>query len=167
MGAVLFINKWILGLFFFFPGAHPYHVSATEIEYEAKTKRLEISTKIFTDDFENILGKKYPQKIDLSNQHIRPKMNDLIDKYIKSHLVIKSDGKVLPLKLYGWEIDHEAVIVYTTAEAASFNPKAIIIENSVLYDLFEDQINIVHFIYKGQRKSSKLTYPDSKLQISF
>jgi hypothetical protein len=167
MLVVLLLNKWLLSLFLLSANTHPYHVSATEMEYDTKSKRVEISTKIFTDDFENALARLYKQKTDLSNPRLKAQMTALVNKYITTYLTLKNNDKVLPIKLYGWEIDHEAVYVYTVAEAPSFNPKGIIIENKVLYDLFDDQVNIIHFIYKGTRKSSKLVYPESKVLISF
>src|SRR6266536_6578818 len=53
-------------------GAHPFHVSTTEINHNAQDKTLEITCRIFTNDFETILKKNYPQdaahnaKVDLS-----------------------------------------------------------------------------------------------------
>ena len=167
MSVVLLLNKWLLGLFLFNANVHPYHVSATEIEYDAKSKRVEISTKIFTDDFENVLAKLYKQKTDLSNPRLKVQMTLLVNKYITTHLSLKSGDKILPVKLYDWEIDHEAVFIYTTAEAVAFNAKSIAVENNVLYDLFDDQVNIVHFIYNGNRKSTKLVYPEAKVALSF
>ncbi|WP_114791813.1 DUF6702 family protein [Niabella yanshanensis] len=167
MSVVLLLNKWLLGLFLFHANVHPYHVSATEMEYDAKSKRIEISTKIFTDDFENVLSKLYKQKTDLSNPRLKAEMTILVNKYITTHLSLKSGDKILAIKLYGWEIDHEAVYVYTIAEAGAFNIKSITVENKVLYDLFDDQVNIVHFIYKGNRKSAKLVHPDTRLSFSF
>lgn len=137
------------------------------MEYDAKNKRVEISTRIFTDDFEDALSKQYKIKVDLANESLKKQMTVLIEKYISAHLSLKSDNINLPLGLYGWEIDREAVFVYTVANAPAFNIKNIEIENTVLYDLFGDQINIVHFIYNGERKSNKLLYPQDKLKISF
>lgn len=167
MSVVLLLNKWLLGLFLMTANVHPYHVSATEMEYDAKSKRVEISTKIFTDDFENVLTRLYKQKTDLSNPKLKAQMTVLVNKYITTHLSLKTNDKTLPIKLYGWEIDHEAVYVYTIAEAPSFNAKSITVENKVLYDLFDDQVNIVHFIIKRSRKSSKLVYPEARVLISF
>ena len=167
MLVVLLLNKWLLSLFLLGANVHPYHVSATEMEYDAKAKRVEISTKIFTDDFEDILAKRYKQKIDLGDKNLRPKMTELVFKYLNSHLSIQNNGKQLPLKLYGWEIDHEAVLIYTTADVTNFNAKQITIQKTVLYDLFDDQLNIIHFIYNGKRKSTKLAYPETTAHISF
>lgn len=167
MSVILLLNKWLFSLYLLCANAHPYHVSATEMEYDAKSKRVEISTKIFTDDFEQILAKLYRQKTDLSSKALKPQMTALIDKYITTHLSLKSDNKLLPLQLFGWEIDHEAVYVYTVANAPAFNPGNITVEKTVLYDLFDDQLNIIHFIYNGRRISNKLMYPERKVQLSF
>lgn len=167
MSLAVLINKCLLGLYLLSTNVHPYHVSATEMEYDATKKRVEISSKIFTDDFEEVLYKLYREKIDLSDTAIKPRMTVLINKYIQSHLSLGTDGKVIPLKFYGWEIDHEAVYVYTIANTSAFNVKNIAVANTILYDLYTDQVSIVHFIVSGQRKSTKVTYPQKELSFSF
>lgn len=175
---VILFNKWFKKLVFVavvailtsasaINAVHPYHVSATEMEYNFKEKRIEISTKIFTDDFEAVLTKIYKVKANFSNATMKKHMDELVIKYITTHLSIRSGGKLLPVQLFGWEADQEAIIVYTTANANNFNTKNITVENTVLYDLFDDQMNIVHFLVNGQRKSAKLNYPERKLQFSF
>lgn len=174
----ILLNNWLWSFVFavlFFPGFdkkkdvefHPYHVSATEIEYDAKEKRLEISSKLFTDDFEAVLTKLYKVKSDFANKNLKPQMDELVRKYITTHLAIRTNGRLLPLQLYGWEQDSESVIVYTTAVANVFDEKNITVENTILYDQFNDQMNIIHFIIGKERKSSKLNYPERKLQLSF
>ena len=58
MAGILF--KWLLvGGILLTPSSgthHPIYVSVTEIEHNAKDKTLEISCKIFTDDFEKTLA---------------------------------------------------------------------------------------------------------------
>lgn len=165
----IFLTLIVAFLFMAFahPRFHPFHVSSSEIEYNAKADQLEISSKIFTDDFEAVLSKLYKTKADFSNKQLKPKMDELVTKYITTHLAIGSNGTFYPIKLFGWEVDHEAVYVYTTATPKNFNPKAINVENTILYDLFDDQMNIVHFIVNGSRKSSKLNYPEKKLRFVF
>ena len=41
---------------------HPFHVSVVEINHNATDKTLEISCKIFTDDFEKVLAQNYKTK---------------------------------------------------------------------------------------------------------
>lgn len=146
---------------------HPYHVSATEIEYNAVQKRLETSCRIFTDDFETVLSGLYKVKADFSDKSLKQQMDSLVKKYIITHLAIRTNGRLLPLQLFGWELDKDAVYVYTTAAATGLDPKNIAVENTILYDLFTDQINIVHFIINSNRQTNKLAYPERKLSFSF
>lgn len=164
-----FFTTFVAFLFMGFvrPRFHPFHVSSSEIEYNAKAGQLEISSKIFTDDFEAVLSKLYKTRADFSDKKLKPKMDELVTKYITTHLAVGSNGAFYELKLFGWEVDHEAVYVYTTANPKGFNPKSINVENTILYDLFDDQMNIVHFIVNGSRKSGKLNYPEKKLRFVF
>ena len=49
------------------PAPHPFHVSVVEINHNSADKNLEISCKIFTDDFERVLRQNYKTKIDIIN----------------------------------------------------------------------------------------------------
>jgi hypothetical protein len=147
-------------------GRHPLHLSATELNYNLKTSTVEISCRIFTDDFEDLLAKNYRVKTDLSAAARHKEMEVLVSKYMASHLRLSANGKVLPLSYLGFENDKEAVIVYLES-ARITGLRKIEITSTVLYDLFDDQTNIFHLNYNGRRKSSKLTYPENKLLSSF
>lgn len=175
---VILFNKWLLalmlsGLGVFDAGSkhdlavHPYHVSATEIEYNTGENRLEITSKIFTDDFENVLKKIYKTKADFADKNFKKQMDELVKRYITTHLAIRSHSTLMPMQLYGWEQQGEAVYIYTTANAAGFDAKNITVENIILYDLFDDQMNIIHFIVGKQRQSSRLNFPERKLHLKF
>jgi hypothetical protein len=186
-GSMVFsLNKWLtltyLGLFFMpggdftstfsktLPGqraeVHPFHVSVTEVNHNAAQKTLEISCKLFTDDFENILGKINKTKVDLINPASLPAMDTIVKKYITSHLSIAANGKPVTFSYLGYEHDKEAVYCYieVTNVPAVNNLR---LKNTLMYNLFDDQINIMHVIVGGNRKSTKLNYPDNETVISF
>ncbi len=80
-----FLHKWLLvGLVWFSLGAttkhHPLFISVTEIEHNAKEKSLEVSCKIFTDDFERTLRAAYKTKVDLLDAKLKPANNHLCKK---------------------------------------------------------------------------------------
>lgn len=145
---------------------HPLHVSTTEVNFNAKEKTLEISTRIFSDDFEAILIKLYKQKTDLTNPALKAQMDALIKKYMSAHLQVKANGKIVNLNYIGFEIDHEATNVYLEAEKIS-NLKSAEVSSSILYDMFDDQMSIVHLVKGSTRKSSKILYPDKSFAASF
>ncbi|RNL56876.1 DUF6702 family protein [Pedobacter jejuensis] len=145
---------------------HPLHVSTTEVNVNAKDKTLEISTRVFSDDFESVLAKIYKQKTDLSKPELKTQMDNLIKKYLLSHLQIKTNGKVVALNYIGFEQDHEATNIYLEAEKINA-PKSIDVSSTILYDMFDDQMSIVHVVNGGVRKSTKILYPDKTFTASF
>ena len=145
---------------------HPFHVSVVEIEHNAADKTLEISCKIFTDDFETILAKNYNAKVDLTNPPNKAAMDTLVKKYIYSHLSLKANGRPVSLVYVGYEIDKEAAYGYVEVDNIPSVSK-IDINNTLLYDKFDDEVNIMHVKVNGERKSNKLTYPDKEVSFSY
>ncbi len=145
---------------------HPLHVSTTEINHNATEKTLEITCRIFTDDFESILSKLYHSKADLSSPGMKTEMDSLVKKYLSSHLQIKSDGKPVTMNYLGFEKEDAAVNVYFEADKISAVKKVDVTDN-ILHDLYDDQIEIIHVIVNGNRKSTKLDYPAKNASFSF
>jgi hypothetical protein len=153
-------------------GFHPFHVSVVEINHNAADKTLEISCKLFTDDFEKVLTQNYPQdaahktKVDLINPPDKKAMDTLVKKYIKAHLSISVDGKPVNLSYVGFEHESEAIYGYVEVDNIPTVNK-IDLTNKILHDLFTDQINLMHVIVGGNRKSTKLDYPDTQASFIF
>ncbi len=172
-----FINKWLLlplipvvfvlnSGFREKGGLHPFHVSVIEISHNAAEKTLEISCKIFTDDFERTLAKNYNTKVDLINPPDKNVMDTLVKKYLYSHLSIKANGKPVVLNYIGFEVDKEAAYGYIEVSNVPSVSK-VDIGTNVMYDMFEDQVNIMHVIVNGERKSTKLNFPATEASVSF
>jgi hypothetical protein len=147
-------------------GPHPIHISVIEINHNAADKTLEISCKIFTDDFEKTLAKKYNAKVDLINPPNKAAMDSLVKKYLLSHLSIKANGKPVSFSYLGFEHEVEAVYSYIEVENIPSVSK-FDITTDVMYETFEDQMNILHVMVNGNRKSTRLNYPAKDAVISF
>lgn len=144
---------------------HPIHVSTTNIEYNKQDNKVEVICTIFTDDFEAALVKQYGKKTDLNKAEMHKAMDELVKNYVYSHLQLKTPG-ILKLNYIGFEINKEATDVYLESDKTPVFKK-IDIDDSLIYNLFDDQINIVHVIVNGVRKSEKLDYPNTKLSQEF
>ena len=77
---------------------HPFFISVTEIEHNNSEKTLEISCKIFADDFEKTLKQNNKVHIDLLNKESQLRMEPLVNNYISSHLSVIADGKNVVMK---------------------------------------------------------------------
>lgn len=145
---------------------HPLHVSTTEADYNAAEKTVEITCKLFTDDFEEALTKTSASKIDLSKPSMKAIMDKLVSAYLQKNLKIKIDGKLKALNFIGFENDREATNVYFEIENVP-SLKAVEVYNTILYDLFIDQISIIHIVKNGKRISNKLIYPKKMIAVKF
>jgi hypothetical protein len=162
MAATLF--KWLVPLLFI--GSHPIHLSTTEINHNAKEKTLEISCRIFTDDFETALTNQFKTKVDLTDEKLQTAMDSLVAKYIRNRVQLWADEKPVHYTYLGFEIDSDAVFVYLEANNI-ISVKQIRVNNSILHDLYTDQGNILHVKVGGERKSRKLDYPDKQALFNF
>jgi hypothetical protein len=146
--------------------AHPLHVSVTEINHNAADKTLEISCKLFTDDFENVLTQIYKTKVNLISPPDRSAMDKLVADFIQKHLFLKTDGKAARLSYLGFERENDVVYSYLQVENI-VSLKKLEITNQFMHELFTDQINLMHVITGGKRKSVKLDYPEKEAVMNF
>lgn len=145
---------------------HPFFVSVIELNHNATNKTVEISARIFTDDFEATLKKFGNTKIDLTNPTDKTKLDQLIVAYVRQKLIINIDGKATVLEYVGYEIKKESVWIYFEIDHIA-TLKKIDVNCSFLYDYEAKQINIFHVKAGGQEKSYKLDYPANATSFVF
>ncbi len=166
MASILY--KWLIVFVLtgFSNSHHPIFLSVTEIEHNATNKTLEISCKIFTDDFETALRKQYNSKVDLLDVKVKSSMNKLVNDYIQKHLSIKADGQPASLQFLGFEQQEEGIVsFYEVKNIASV--QKIDVVNNILYEYNPRQMGIIHVTANGVRKSSRVDNPDSKASFLF
>lgn len=166
MKKLLFLFSVFITFFSFTEAKHPYHVGSVEINYNQKSKTFEITGRFFLDDLENGLNNKYGKTLHFNDPKFKAQLNEALKNYSAEYFKLKGNNKFLNVSFVGYEEDHESVNVYLESEKID-NPKKVEAAVSFLYNLFDDQINIVHIIVKGERKSEKLTYPNRYLFQQF
>jgi hypothetical protein len=147
-------------------GFHAFHTSLTQIEYNAKEKSLEISIRVFTDDFETALtkfnsGKKVAITADNKN-------DALISKYIQQHFAFISPQKQPKnYNFIGKEIEEQATWIYV--ELPDYQPLSdgISLQNNILTELFDDQTNLVNFTVFANKKTFIFNSKKTIFDISF
>jgi hypothetical protein len=143
-----------------FRPVHPLYISVTEINHNPKDKILEISCKIFTNDFEAVLEKMSGSRVDLSAAGQKAVSDKLIDAYVEKHLRLKVDGRPVALHFVGSEKENDGTWSYFQVNDVP-TVKKIEAVDELLYDSFSQQINIMHVTVGGQRKSMRLDYPEA------
>ncbi|MGZ3861620.1 MAG: DUF6702 family protein [Bacteroidia bacterium] len=145
---------------------HPYYISVTDIKYKTAEKSLQISCKIFTNDFETTLRKVYNKPVDILHPKDKAATEKMMANYISAHLKINANNKPCQLNFIGYEKEEEAVWVYFEVKNVAL-PKSISIENNLLYEYLPAQINMVHTEVKDKKQSSKVANPEKKIRFTF
>ena len=161
--------KWF-GVAFLLTGLaarpHPLYISVTELKHNAKDKILEVSCKMFTNDLEAALEKMAKTHVDLSLAKDKAAADKLIEEYVERHLRLKVDGRPAVLHFVGSEKENDGTWSYFQVNDVPA-VKRIDIINDLLYDSFNQQIGIMHVTVGGQRKSTRLDYPEANASFDF
>lgn len=145
---------------------HPFYISVTEISHNSKDKTLEVSCKMFADDFEQSLENNYKTVLDITDTKNKAALDKLIADYITKHLAIAADSKIAKLQYIGFEKEKESVYCYFQADNIA-SVKKLDIYNNILQDFTNDQINIIHVTVNGKRQSTKLDFPKKQAAFLF
>lgn len=151
---------------FSFTAVHKFYVSVTEVEHNAKAQSLQVISRVFTDDFENVLKARYDSNIRLGHDSETAGAEPYIEKYLEQKIKVAVDGKKVSLKYLGKEYENDMIIFYIEVPGIK-TINRIEVENSVLMDLFEEQKNLVHVEVGGKTKSMVLVSGNERSSLKF
>jgi len=145
---------------------HPLYITVTEINHNPKDRILEVSCKMFTNDFESVLEKASGARVDLSATRDTSATNKLIGTYVERHLRLRVDGKAAALQFVGSEKEEDGTWSYFQVNDVAA-VKRIDVTNDLLYDGFPQEINIMHVTVGGHRQSTRLDCPAATATFQF
>lgn len=166
MKKTFFILFLTLLVFTSFKPAHKFYVSVTEVEHNEKKQSLQIISRVFIDDFENVLNLRYGQEITLDPQSETAGAEEFIKKYLEQKLHIEVNGEGATINYLGKEYENDMLVFYIEASGVR-DVKNVLVRNSVLMDLFEEQKNLVHVKVKGKTKSMVLVSGREENTLNF
>lgn len=148
------MNKFKLLLIVFCLGfsSHKYYVSTSLFNF-TDANSLQITIRLFKDDFKDALKKKYSINRVLTDQVLIDSIyHSNINNYFNSFLTVSFDGVKNKLNFLGLENKNEMFVFYLEIEKLpSFN--VISLDNKLLFDLYSEQQNIIHVRKNGIKKS--------------
>ncbi len=145
---------------------HKYYLSLTKIEYQKETKSIQITARIFIDDLETALNKKYDKSFKLDTNNELNNTDEYINNYISKLLIISINNKVISFNYLGKK--YETDVVYLFAEIENISEiKSIEVQNKILMEHFPEQQNIIKININGKKKSFILTADSDKDLLNF
>lgn len=170
VGMKLYLTRWLIGSVLYLISTsfapHPLHLTVSEAHWKKASKSLEISVKLFYDDFEKSLTKQNNKPIylcpdsNLSNAYE-------IEYYFNNHYVLTINGTERQPEFIGYECENELVYVYLEYKQIG-KIKTLKLRNELLFDQFIDQTNLFHLHVPSGSKTllNQIKMPISQIEIS-
>lgn len=149
------MTKLFLGFFINLLGVisfHNFYVSTTSIRFVPDEKSLQITTQVFLDDFESVLQQNGHEKTKLIPEVSQQEIDILVEDYLRKNITFKAQEKTIDFEFLGKVYKNDVLIAYMELKMDSIQ-SSLSIKNTIFFDYFPDQKNIIHFKFASKRKS--------------
>ena len=141
--------------------SHKFYVSMYQVNYVSQKKMVQITSRIFIDDLNEALEKKYKKKAYVGTDRQTDSDIELMKKYISEKCIIKINGQQKSFNYLSNELEANVIVCYySIKEIAKIN--SLSIENTALMEINGDQQNVIQANIDGDKKSLLLTADNFK-----
>jgi len=142
-------------------GLHKFYVAIFQIDYVPQKKMVQITTRIFVDDLNDALKKKYQTTTFIGLEKETPEDITLMKKYFIDKFKLTINGQPKTITYLSNELENNVIICYFNIKEVS-KLSTIEIENTILTELHSEQQNIIQFNDNGKKQSILLTNETTK-----
>lgn len=131
---------------------HDFHVSITQVDYNAQTAALEFTVKIFVDDLEGSIAALGGGQLHLGESNQVSNADSILYAYLQNRMAMEVNEQPRVMTYIGSEVEEDAVWCYLEiGQVDRFS--SIKITNRILMERFDDQANVVHIQAHGTTRS--------------
>ncbi|WP_125723619.1 DUF6702 family protein [Flavobacterium ustbae] len=146
---------------------HKFYVGVFQVNYAAEKKMLQITSRIFIDDLNNAMEKKYHKKTFVGTSKETPADVELLKKYLSEHFLIKVNGQSKAITFLSKEVEADDVLVCYSRIKDIDKFKTLEISNTVLVDWNSEQQNITHISAFDTKRSVLFTESSRKELLKY
>ena len=131
---------------------HPYYVSTLEIDYRPDRAALQITMRVFTDDWQLMLNTHYDKTLRLDPDTDTEKVLTHSSDYFQQHLELNLNGTDVTPSVLGKEYQGDQLLLYLEIAGVA-ELQTLAVSNRILFAELEGQQNIVRIKTPTKRKS--------------
>lgn len=137
---------------------HDFHTSLTEMRYNESTKSFELTIRVFTDDLESMIKANHK-----GASFLTVNSDKIIESYVKKNFAFVKGKEVVFGSFLGKESEDDVTWLYFEIDNGEVLRDGFKMLNSIFFDFFNDQKNLVNVLYKKER-ATLIFSDDNKLQ---
>ena len=146
-------------------GAHKFHTSFTEVSHNAEAGTLEVTLRTFPDDLEAAVRRRAANARESAPAKDRAKeFEERVAAYVGETFQLKTEnGEPLRISWVGMDAGVDSAWLYFEARLPA-GAGGLRLCNRLLFDLFDDQINLVNIKTKDGRVALRFERGTSDFQ---
>lgn len=145
---------------------HKYYVSVTQVDFVPQEKAVQMISRLFVDDIENVLQTNYNDTLIIAGVQEPEIVNTYLEDYFKTRFLVNINGKAARVDFLGKEYEGDIMKCYLEISKVS-HIDSFEISNQVLFDLTEDQKHIIKTNINGKQSSFILDVNTHKKVLNF
>tara|TARA_B100001059_G_scaffold219275_1_gene240215 strand:+ start:297 stop:797 length:501 start_codon:yes stop_codon:yes gene_type:complete len=164
-------HSLIVILWSLFVSFHDFHVTHTNIFYNADKESLEITINVAIADLERALEDQIAKKISIGTNVETESVDELIESYFRQRLTIAPNNRLTQYQWVGKEVSKDLHNIYIYFEVLNCNQngeiESLLLENSIFTDIQPEQANIVLFDFRNESRNLTFTRLQKRQNIVF
>lgn len=146
---------------------HKFYMGVFQINYAAEKKMIQITSRVFIDDLNKAIEKKYNKKTFVGTDRETEADVILLKKYLSENFSLKINGQEKPITFLSKEVEADDVLICYSRIKEVDKFKTLEISNSLLIDWNSEQQNITHITAFGVKKSVLFTESSRKEVLKY
>jgi len=143
---------WLLIIPLLAFGIHKHYISLTKVDYVKEKRTVQITMKFFLDDIELALENRMEQPMELATKDENKLADKFLETYVRQKFKIWINEKEMSYSYLGKEYENNEIFFYLELENID-EINSIAIENSMLFETFEEQQNYVKLTIESVQKT--------------
>jgi hypothetical protein len=160
--------RWV-GLLVLLTGSawlHPVHVSVTNLDLDPAGGKVELSVKIFADDFQDLILHKYGVQLNIIEQEDPGDNITAVNEYMQEALQLVFNGnETVDLQFVDAKLNEEAIWLFYSYNHHSKIRKVDIV-NRVMLEKFNDQTNLMIVTFNEKQNGYRLDNKTTDLSFN-
>lgn len=146
--------------------SHKFYVGIFQLQFAPEKKMLQVTSRIFVDDLNSALEKKYKKKFHFGEANATPEEAAFLSKYMSENFAISVNGAPKTLEYRSSEMENNVLIVYSRIVGIP-SVKSLEISNKMLFDFVTEQQNIIQTNVNGTKSNLLLTVDNPSGKLAF
>jgi hypothetical protein len=142
-------------------GVHKHYISLTKVDFIKEKEVIQVTMKFFIDDIELALENRHDQAMELTTKDENKMADKFLEGYIRQKFKVWVNEEEKAYSYLGKEYENNEVFFYLELENIS-DIKTIEVQNSMLFEEFEEQQNYIKLKIEDIQKTFILVKANNK-----